>query len=212
VPVIENGIDFAGLLGLDEKFHGWLEKIDWFGRDFTAYYPTKILQRKNIDQAVVTTGIIKKSGRNPLLLISGAPDPFSPAAQNYERYIKSLTTNPDVSGNVFILNEHAAEIGEAWSPAFRISDVLMFTSAYEGFGLPPYEAAAVRLPCWSNPLATIPPWLAPNTVSIATPDEALAAAAKLCADPVHLARRKIRQEYNWPYLYRHKIEPLLRPW
>jgi glycosyltransferase involved in cell wall biosynthesis len=210
VPVIENGIDFAHLLDISPAFYRWLDKVNWFSRDFVAYYPTKILQRKNIDQAIITTEIIKKSGKNPLLLISGAPDMYSGSAQTYEHYIKALLTNPNIADNVYLLNELAAETGDTWPQAFRISDVLVFTSAYEGFGIPPYEAAMTKLPCWSHPLSTIPEWLAANNTFISTPGEALAAAEKLCTDPVHRARRKIRQEYNWRHIYQHRIEPLLK--
>jgi len=210
VPVIENGIDFSHLLEISPNFYRWLNKVDWFSRDFVAYYPTKILQRKNIDQAIITTEIIKKSGKNPLLLISGAPDMYSPSAQNYERYIKALLTNPNLADNVYLLNDLTGEIGDVWPQAFRVSDVLIFTSAYEGFGIPPYEAAMTKLPCWSHPLNTVPDWLKANNTFISTPGEALAAAEKLCTDPVHLARKRIRQEYNWSHIYRSRIEPLLR--
>ncbi len=210
VPVIENGIDFNELLGIEPAFKGWLERIDFLSRDIIFFYPTKLLQRKNIDQAILWIDAIKKAGLNPLLLISGSQDVYGTAGASYEDYLKYFPKQLGLENEVFYLNDYNDEIGPVWQQAFRISDVLLFSSGYEGFGIPPLEAVATRIPCWCQPLGTIPDWLAPAMTFVKTPEEAAAAAQELASNPVFQARKRIWREHNWNYLYDKKIWPLLQ--
>ena len=210
VPVIENGIDFDELLSLDHAFSTWLDRIQFQSRDIVFYYPTKLLQRKNIDQAILFVDAIKKAGMNPLLFVSGSQDVYGTAGPTYEEYLKYLPKQMGLENDVFFLNDYNDEIGPVWQQAFRISDVLLFPSGYEGFGIPPLEAVATRMPCWCQPLATIPDWLAPAMTLVKNPHEAAEAARRHIADPVHQARKRIWREHNWNTLYDKKIWPLLQ--
>ena len=210
VPVIENGIDFGDLLNLDPAFASWLDRIDYTARDIVFYYPTKLLQRKNIDLAILFVDAIKKAGFNPLLFVSGSQDVYGTAGPTYEEYLKYFPKQLGLENEVFYLNDYNDEIGPVWQQAFRISDVLLFPSGYEGFGIPPLEAVATRMPCWCQPLATLPDWLTPAMTLVKTPRDAVAAAQKFIADPVTQTRKKIWREHNWSLLYGLKIEPLLQ--
>ena len=209
IPVIENGLDLRDLLALDPAFYQWLAKIDFLERDLVFFYPTKLLQRKNIDLGILFIDAIKKAGLKPLLLVSGGLDVYGVAGKSYESYLKTFPEQLGLSSDVFYLNDYNDEIGSVWQQLYRISDVLLFPSGYEGFGIPPYEAAVTRLPCWCQKLPTLPDWLAPAMTFVKTPQEAVSAAQQLMGDPVFQARKKVWRQLNWSRLYREKIGPFL---
>jgi glycosyltransferase involved in cell wall biosynthesis len=209
VPVIENGVSFEELLGLEQEFNNWLMRHDYLQRDIVFYYPTKLMQRKNIDQAILYLDAIKKSGINAMLMVTGSQDVYGTAGQSYESYLKSFPTQLGLGNDVFFLNDYNDEIGQVWSQAFRVADVLLFPSSYEGHGLPPVEAAIARLPCWTQPLPTLAEWQLPSLTIVKNPHDAINAAKALMLNPAHLARKAALQEHHWIPLYLNKIEPFL---
>jgi len=210
IPVVENGVPFLEILELESEFYDWLMRKDYLARDIVFYYPTKIMQRKNIDKAIMYMDAIKKTGLNPMLLITGSQDVYGTAGASYESYLRSLPTKLDLENNVFYLNDFNDEIGQVWAQAFRISDVLLFPSGYEGQGIPPLEAALCRLPCWAQDLPTFEDWQLESLTLVKSPAEAVQAAQALMANPAHRARKKVLNDHRWTTIYLKKIQPLLK--
>jgi glycosyltransferase involved in cell wall biosynthesis len=210
VPMIENGVSFSELLGLEPEFYDWLIRHEYLERDIVFYYPTKLMQRKNIDQAILYMDAIKKAGINPMLLITGSQDVYGTAGQSYEGYLKSFPAQLGLENDVFFLNNFNDEIGQVWSQGFRVADVLLFPSMYEGHGLPPVEAALCRLPCWTQPLPTLAEWQLPSLTMVKNPQDAANAAIGLMHSPAHIARKQALREHHWSSIYIHKIEALLK--
>ncbi|NJK90641.1 MAG: glycosyltransferase family 4 protein [Blastochloris sp.] len=209
ISVIENGVAHHELWGLEPEFYQWLEARDFIRRDIVFYYPTKLMQRKNIDQAILFIDAIKKSGLQPMLIVTGSQDVYGTAGQAYEDYLKNYPKQLGLEKDVFFLNDFNDEIGQVWSQAFRAADVLLFPSAYEGHGIPPVEAALCRLPCWTLPLPTLAEWQLPSLTMVKTPAEAVKAAHSLMLNPIHLARKEALRNHNWQQIHQQKIIPLL---
>ncbi len=209
VPVVENGVSFQELLELQPEFYDWLMKQDYLQRDIVFYYPTKLMQRKNIDQAILYMDAIKKAGIHPMLLITASQDVYGTAGQSYESYLKEYPAQLGLEKDIFFLNDYNDEIGQVWTQGFRVADVLLFPSAYEGHGLPPLEAALCRLPCWTQPLPTLAEWQLPSLTMVKNPTDATNAAIGLMHSPAHIARKMALREHHWTTLYLNKIQTLL---
>lgn len=209
IPVIDNGVPFQELMEIQPEFYDWLMRHDYLSRDIVFYYPTKIMQRKNIDKSIMFMDEIKKAGFNPMLLITGSQDVYGTAGVNYETYLRSLPQKLKLEKNIFYLNDYNDEIGQVWAQAFRVSDVLLFPSSYEGQGIPPLEAVLSRLPCWAQKLPAYEEWQLPTMTIVTKPAEAVTAAKALMENPTHIARKKILRDHRWTNIYLKKIQPLL---
>jgi glycosyltransferase involved in cell wall biosynthesis len=103
--------------------------------------------RKNIDFAIEVVKKLQEMERNPLLLISGAKVPNSPASEHYGMFLRqSLPEN--LHGHVVFLSDYFPVQDDTLRDLYLLSDCLLFPSKQEGFGLPVLEAAMHRLPVW----------------------------------------------------------------
>jgi glycosyltransferase involved in cell wall biosynthesis len=154
-------------------------------------------------------------------VVTGPPGPHNPANAAYLAQLQELrreTGDPDTV--VFLYESYTDAAGRPLpvsdailSDLYRLADGLLFTSRYEGFGIPMIEAGLVGLPIFCS---DIPPFH--ETAGDAAryfdpdgpPDEAAGRiAAALRDDPRAALRRRVRLEYTWDAIYRSVIVPLL---
>ncbi len=96
---------------------------------------------------------------------------------------------------------------------YSLSDLLLFSSAQEGFGIPLLEAGLFKLPVFCS---HIPPFreIGLDTVSYFELDDPPAmTAGRIRAwmerDAVYRLRKRVLASYSWESIFRREIEPLL---
>jgi glycosyltransferase involved in cell wall biosynthesis len=209
VAVIHPTVDMNDCLGLDPWFTEHLDTFQPYTRDLILYYPTKLLQRKNIDLAFHMTARLRQEGINTLLVISGAPDPHQNGVSQYQGYLETLPEQLDLKEHACFLSKIYQDPLLAWQQMFRISDVILFPSGYEGFGLPIAEALIHRLPCWCALPVGDRGWPDAHTRLVSTPDDALKAAQEELSSPIHQARKQWLKAQSPQTFYTEKLQPLL---
>ncbi|MEM9445986.1 MAG: glycosyltransferase family 4 protein [Verrucomicrobiota bacterium] len=212
IPVVPNGIDLHRVFGLTSEFSNWLSEQKFIERDLIFFLPARLLQRKNIDMTIIYLNAIKTELQiNPMLIISGIPGQPGDNNESYVKYLEHLISDQfQLSGHVFILNQCLKTSEAIWQNCLQIADVIFFLSRYEAFGLPYYEAALRKIPCWAIENEAIAQELKANTLCLTNEGDAIAAAKKLLASSKHTLSKKIMRENNWDTIYHQSIEPLLK--
>jgi len=145
--VIPDPVDPARLFGLTPEMRASLSALEIPWRDFVFLLPARVMVRKNIDFAIEIVKKLRESGCNPLLLITGAKVPNSPASEHYGAFLRQSLPE-DLRGYVVFLSDYFPVQDDTLRDLYLLSDCLLFPSTQEGFGLPVLEAALHRMPVW----------------------------------------------------------------
>jgi len=145
--VIPNMVDPVRLFGFTPEIRKALLALEIPWRDFVFLLPARVMVRKNIDFAIEVVKKLREGGRNPLLLITGAKVPDSPASEHYGAFLRQ-SLPADLEGHVIFLSDYFPIQDETLRDLYLLSDCLLFPSKQEGFGLPVLEAALHRMPVW----------------------------------------------------------------
>jgi glycosyltransferase involved in cell wall biosynthesis len=207
--VIPNGLDLGRLFYLTMEMRESLEALALPARDFIFLLPARIMLRKNVEFAIDLMRELKSKGRNPLLLITGSSDVYSPAAGQYGQFLRQ-TVHDQLHQNVVFVCDHFIVTDEILHDLYSLSDCLLFPSKQEGFGLPVLEAAYFRLPVWCNGVPAFWATEGEGAFMINAPAQLNDAVAWLEAHPSYRLRRRVRQQFDMDVLYGRYYEPLLK--
>jgi glycosyltransferase involved in cell wall biosynthesis len=153
---------------------------------------------------------IRESGMDALLIVSGAPDRQEKENHPYQTYLESLPAMMQLEGHACFLSAVFQDPLVAWQQAFRVADVLLFPSGYEGFGLPVVESLYHKLPCWTSLDAASLGLPAAHIAPVDNPQEASARAQGMHHDPVHRERRQWMRDQAPGALYQNHYLPLFQ--
>jgi glycosyltransferase involved in cell wall biosynthesis len=145
--IIPNLVDPVRLFGLTPEMRTALLSLEIPWRDFVFLLPARVMVRKNIDFAIEVVKKLRELGRNPLLLITGAKVPDSPASEHYGAFLRQSLPE-DLHGHVIFLSDYFLVQDDTLRDLYLLADCLLFPSMQEGFGLPVLEAALHRMPVW----------------------------------------------------------------
>ena len=145
--VIPNPVDPARLFGFTPEMRSSLLALEVPWRDFVFLLPARVMVRKNIDFAIEIVKKLCEQGRNPLLLITAAKVPDSPASEHYGAFLRQSLPKA-LDGHVIFLSDYFLVQDDTLRDFYLLADCLLFPSKQEGFGLPILEAALHRMPVW----------------------------------------------------------------
>lgn len=209
VPVIPPAVDVAATFGLLPEVDNWRRKHDLSQRDIVFYYPSKLLQRKNTELAFEFLKTLKESGIRALLLLTSPPEPQLTAHAQYESYLKFMPTQMGLEDSVIFIGNDLPVTKAVWRQMFLLSDVVLFPSRYESFGVLRLEAALYRLPCWTMDLPVYQEVATPEHHIVTSPAAALREAVALTQSPDYIARKNLLRNFSSDQLYANKLLPLL---
>lgn len=220
VKIVYNGVDAGALLGLSPTGLALANRLDLWNADLILLMPVRVTQAKNIEYALKFTAELKHLDICPKIILTGPPDPHSESSMAYFQNLLALRRSLDVENEFRFIFESGPDpavpylIDEATvSELYRVCDVLFMPSLREGFGMPVLEAGLLGMPVVCSGV--------PAAIEIALEDAFVFSAhtepAGLAVDVLNWVeenhtlnlRRRIRQEYIWPVLFKQKIIPLL---
>ena len=221
IHVIYNGVDPEALLGLSRTGHDLAQRFGLREADLVLLMPVRITQAKNIEYALRVVAALKQQGCQPRLIVTGPPDPHDLASMDYlhtlqtlrrERYLEQevhfvFECGPDPEVPYFIEYPVVSEL-------LRSCDVVFMPSHREGFGMPVLEAGLLgRLAVCTAVPAAVEIGGQDVMLFAATDDPAQVADRILTwseSNSVQRLRRRVRQTYAWPAIFRRQIAPLLK--
>lgn len=225
VPVVPNGVDFAGFLGISERTRAVLASAnlehDRNEGALLLLLPSRITRRKNIELGIRVIAALKELGQKVRLVVTGPPGPHNPKNDVYVRELLALREELKVEKEVvFLMESWLDETGRprtlsdrTISELYRYADALFFPSSQEGFGIPLLEAALLHLPIFCSDLepfrqiaADLPHYFRADE----TPHEvARLIVEQLSQNRYHRLRRMVIENNIWDSIFEKQIEPLI---
>ena len=206
--VIPNLVDPARLFGLTPEMRKLLLELEIPWRDFVFLLPARVMVRKNIDFAIEIMKKLREQDRNPLLLITGAKVPDSPASEHYGAFLRQSLPE-DFQGHVMFLSDYFPVQDDTLRDLYLLSDCLLFPSRQEGFGLPVLEAALHRMPIWCRDIPAFRALEGAGSFLLDDLAKLPDALGWLEAQPTFRQQRRCRRLFDPTIVYSKFYEPLL---
>jgi glycosyltransferase involved in cell wall biosynthesis len=218
--VIPAGVDVDAQLKLEPETVELVSRLGLLEANPLMLAPERITKRKNLELAIRITHALRLRDMPARLLVTGPPGPHNVRSGDYVDELRKLRSELGVEREVVLLFEHTGTPGGEYPVSDRmmydlysLSDLLLFTSEQEGFGIPLLEAALFKLPVFCS---NIPPFReiggdAVRYFELGDNPEVL--ADRLVdwtrGDCVHRLRRKVMDGYRWESIFGNQIEPLV---
>ncbi|OVE74863.1 hypothetical protein BVX97_06290 [bacterium E08(2017)] len=213
LPVIPDGINVPRQLRLSPSVAALYEQEKLATCDIIAITPARILRRKNLGVGMEIVASLKKYGNSVRWIITGAPDPHNPESMKYFRLLKKLRVRLKVQKEVVFLCErfdHPVENRDLRS-LYRVSDMLLFPSDREGFGLPVLEAGLSNLLTVLSDIPALRELASKEAVFIHLGDSSDEVAKKILAAlgnrMQYEYRKHVMAHYSWDIVFKNHVEP-----
>ena len=219
IQVIQPGVDAVQFLNLSPSLQKFSYQNRIFESDPIILLPARITRRKNIEFAVQVVSHLKIRYSNVALIISGPPGPHNPKNIEYLDSLLGMRDSQNLNQNIHFVYQlnGADEIfnapDEFIAGLYRISDLVIFPSFREGFGIPVLEAGLAQIPIFA---ADIPPVRESSAgmINLFDPHGDPAPVADMIfnhlqSDRAYKFHRHVLSEFTWDSILEKKIIPLI---
>ncbi|MGE5618878.1 MAG: glycosyltransferase [Sphingomonadaceae bacterium] len=218
--VIPAGVDPAVQLKLQPETTDLVRRMGLLDADLVMLAPVRITKRKNLEMSIRIAGALSQQGVRAKLVVTGPPGPHNVRSGDYVAELRALRRELELEEEVIFLFEQAVSSGDAYPVSdlmmydlYSLSDLLLFSSSQEGFGIPLLEAGLFRLPVFCS---DIPPFreIGLDAVHYFDLEEKPAAVAErirawMQGDGVYRLRKRVLAHYSWESVFARLIEPLV---
>ncbi len=220
IYVIRNGVDPAQLLALSDVGRHLADAYGLFRADIVMLMPVRITKVKNIEFAFHVVQVLKNSGLQVRLVITGPPDPHVEDIRGYVDELRELRESLSIQEDAIFVYDGtdrypAPFLIEATVVAelYRIADLILMPSHREGFGMPVFEAAFLGRPVFATDIPATQEL--PGFENLIKPDETPESVAQRIrrwaeSDTTHTLRKIVRSEFTWSSIFTRKILPLVK--
>lgn len=217
--VVPAGVDPVAQLKLEPETAELVRRLRLLDGDLLMLAPVRITKRKNLEMSIRITHALLQMGVGARLVVTGPPGPHNIRSGDYVDELRSLRRELGIEGEaVFLFEEMPATecyplTDRMMYDLYALSDLLLFSSAQEGFGIPLIEAGLLKLPVFCS---NIPPFReigldGVNYFELDDEPEAVASRIRgwMGDDMVYRLRRRVLSKYWWDSIFSDRIEPLL---
>jgi mannosylglucosylglycerate synthase len=210
--VIPNALDFAAIWGISSEVADLVDKD--LPNSMILFFPTRILERKNIGLALQIVAALRDLGQSVRLLISGASNLYNRSANEHLAALKQLAADLRITKLITWVNESFAVDEPHLRSLYAVADAVLYPSRQEGFGLPLLEAAAFRLPIFCSNIEPLKSIANSGTHLFDLRDSPRNIASRIRTaleqDPGFQGRKQLLRKNSAERVYVEKIEPLLQ--
>ena len=213
LPVIRDGIDMQQLLGLTSNVTDIFHSEELHAKDFVALTPTRIVRRKNLEAGMGIVAALKKLGKSVRWMITGAPDGYNADSMKYYNELLAMRRKLRIEKEVIFLCERfdGTVSNDDMRGLYGVSDILLFPSEREGFGIPVLEAGISGLLVVISDIPALRELGGRDTVYIYPGEDPGAVACRILRgfnrSPRLLFRKKIITNYSWDAIFADTILP-----
>jgi glycosyltransferase involved in cell wall biosynthesis len=215
IRVIPNGVDVSQFLKLEAQTLSFVQELKLLSAGPLLLLPVRITRRKNIELALRSLAVLRKSCPQAVLVVTGPLGPHNPANREYFQELVALRAALGLQEAAHFLAELSTDYlpDPVIADFFHLADALLLPSQEEGFGIPILEAGLAGLPVFCSdipPLRTLGRDYATYFSPSASPDQvADLITRRMSNDSTYGMRLRVRKRYIWEQVYREQIEPLI---
>ncbi|MCK5471687.1 glycosyltransferase family 4 protein [Candidatus Gracilibacteria bacterium] len=220
IKSVPNGIDIKKLLNIDSEIWKFASDFGFFEKDIIALFPTRILERKNIEKGIDIICELKNLGLKVSYVITGMPDPHNKATAKYYDFLRKYIKKKKVEKDVIFVADTKQSDGSKFKidlnklrSLYNLCDILLMPSKQEGFGLPLLEAGIFRMPIFCSNVSPLPDIFAENANYFElkeSPAKIAKHIASVCDnDSAFKNFKKVMLDYSWPSIYKKHIHKLI---
>ena len=198
-----------------------MERLGLLESDLILLMPVRITQAKNLEYALRLVAALKDLRRQPVLVVTGPPDPHDARSVAYFHSLQALRERLGVSAEARFVYESGPCPDQPFTideevvgDLLRVSDLVLMSSHREGFGMPVLEAGLVGVPVVCTDVPAAEEIGGSDVLRFDTDEDPRHLAERVLAaveqSPVYRLRRRVRQRYTWRAILHRDIRPLLR--
>ena len=158
-------------------------------------YVGSMSERKNLLSVVKALNIIPRSDRLPLVVVG--------ATTSYSNVVGDYIKNNDLDNWVIFPKRVETEDLPA---VYQAAEIFLYTSLYEGFGMPILEALSSRIPVITSNISAMPEAAGPDSrlIDPGSPDEIASSIIDILSDD-SLRHKMIENGYSYSQKFDNKI-------
>lgn len=207
--VVTNGVDVFEALGLAPTGVALARRLRLEDADPLLLLPVRVTPRKRIEAAIDATAALRRRGRCPMLVVTGGVGPHD--ARN-KAYLADLVKRAKGVPGVHLLAALGITVDyPTVVDLYALSDVLVFPSQSEGFGLPMLEAGLHGMPivCSDIPALRETGGDDPIYVPVDASGEQIADAIEQALDTKVMRMRRRALALSWTRVLRERVLPVI---
>ncbi|MCA9372338.1 glycosyltransferase family 4 protein [Candidatus Woesebacteria bacterium] len=219
ITVVPNGLNVLSFLNIHPSLHEIVYKNNLLLANPLLYFPAKIMPHKHFEIALtILEGLKRKKQYNPMLLISAKTYPHKQSAIDYVNNVKKEIDKKGLKNNVIFLenifdNLKIDEIMNVIHDCYSLSDLILYPSSYENFGLPIIEAGITKTPILCTDLDVYKE-IAYEYIyklnSLSSPSQIVALVERILKSTQSRYFRKIKNAFDYRFIIQTQIEPYLK--
>ena len=215
LPVIPDGIDVPAIMGLTPVMRNLFRNENLANIDYVALTPSRILKRKNLGLGMEIISKLRDAGKSVRWIVTGAADPHNVESMAYYNLLLTLRKKLNLQKEVVFLCERIKGrltrrdlIG-----LYSMSDMLLFPSEREGFGLPVLEAGLRGLLCVISDIPALRELVDKSAILIRLdkPTNKVAREIINAMKNRHelTFRKHVMQNYAWKVVFEKEVLPVV---
>lgn len=220
ITVIPNGIDIPVFVGIEKETERIWRENELFYQDIVIFLPARIVYRKNIELGIELTEEMNKQGVKTKFIVTGKPSRHLGRRETYYYKMKELIRKHNLEDFIIFLHDYRDKRGKRISVSdkmvrdlYIMSDVLLFASYEEGFGLPVLEASVFKTPIICSNISPLTDFAGYEILYINPHGSPKKIAKKviLFLTDYHgfQFRRKIFKKFRWEQVFKNHVEPFI---
>jgi len=221
IKVIYNGVDPNVLFGISDEIEDLITRLDLLSSDLIILMPVRVTRAKNIEYALRVVASLKSRECQPMLVLTGPPDPHDAKNMEYFRNLKELRSQLNVEREMRFVYESGPQQDRGYvigpnqvADLMRVSDLIFMPSHREGFGMPIIEAGLLGIPVMATGIPAVIEIGGKNVILVEKSQDPAKTADQIlkwsAEHPEHRLKRRVRQQYTWEEIYQRDISSLLR--
>jgi glycosyltransferase involved in cell wall biosynthesis len=153
ILVVPNMIKYQDFFKFEPVTTQICGELTIFKRYPVILVPARIIQRKNVERSIKVIATLRNTWPNLMGIITGTPERENGKLTEYSASLYSLIEENNLKGNLFFLSDILEKLKiapeknrQVVRDLYFISNLVLYLSKDEGFGLPILEAGIARTP------------------------------------------------------------------
>ncbi len=219
ITVIHNGIHIPDFLNFHPLTRKLIKQYSISLTDILLLFPAKIMPHKNIELCLQAVAELVKKGKKVKIVLTAKEFPHN-KGDSYISSIQKRIEDLAIKDSVVLIADHfkdckVDEVTEIIKNFYELSDVVLYPSKYENFGLPLIEAGLTKTPIICSNLEVFTEVGSTNIYSVDNKSSTGGKVADMILKIVQETKsgamfQLVKKTYEIENIFKNSIEPFIQ--